>query len=326
MLRLTKTILLGTALTTAAACGGDDDDDCVGHDCVPPGLNEPEGGQIIFEYIYFDTELQAAFELPQGVTTAHRVMAYFMNSHSPQINPLPTPGVCNNLEATRGWPLFVSNQSEHLDVGTLTIKGKNEAGADISTVVPKQGEGIDQIGRAHPIFYQNVVAPAGDFIRPDAKYTVEFSGSDKVAATTFTDTILMANTFDVMSPGLEDDGPLVAGTDFPVRWTPSQSPNIGSDTEVLGITWLVDATGKPTHMCPTLHSQGEFTIPGAAITEFRAIAQARGVTPDKMILLRNSIVHTLERLPNNDNANERRIDMLSVMCWAQLMDTEAAAQ
>jgi hypothetical protein len=323
MLRMTRTIVVGAVLMTGA-CGGVDDDEvceCCGHDCAPVGGIGPEGGQIMFEYLHFDTEL-AATQLPPGVTTAHRVMAYFMSSHTPQANPLPTPGVCNNLEATRGWPTFVGDESEHLDVGTLTIRGKNEAGADVAREIPKLTDGADQIGRTHPIFYQHVVAPAGDFIRPDAKYTVELGGSETIEATTFTDTILMANTFDVLSPGLEDDGPLVAGTDFLVQWTPSQS--IGINAEVLGVVWLVDVMGKPTHMCVTLHSVGEFTIPGRAIGQFREIAQGRGVTPDKLILLRTSLVHMLELLPNNDKENERRIDMLSVIGWAQLMDTEAA--
>jgi hypothetical protein len=41
-----------------------------------------------------------------------------------------------------------------------------------------------------------------------------------------------------------------------------------------------------------------------------------------MLLLRSSIVHKLSRLPNGDPNNKRRIDMLSVMCWAQLMDVQ----
>jgi hypothetical protein len=29
-------------------------------------------------------------------------MAYFMNSQTPQANPLPMPGQCNNLVTTKG--------------------------------------------------------------------------------------------------------------------------------------------------------------------------------------------------------------------------------
>src|SRR5688572_16033677 len=106
----------------AVACGGDedpppdDDDTCVGHTC-PSGVDEAEGGNIIFEYIYFDTQLQAAFQLPKGVETATRVMGYFMNAHDPDANPLPEPGACTNLEATKGWPLFVAQDREDLDIG-----------------------------------------------------------------------------------------------------------------------------------------------------------------------------------------------------------------
>ncbi|HEU0037030.1 MAG TPA: hypothetical protein VFQ53_40745 [Kofleriaceae bacterium] len=319
-------MFLGVA--TLAACGDDDtppnnpDGGCTGHLCpgdggTGPTLSDPEGGNLIFEYIYVDSELQAAFGLPNNITTINRVMAYFMESQTPNANPLPTPGACTNLEATKGWPLFVGTPHVDLDIGTLTITGKNATNADVSLAIDKQAAGTDAIGRPHDIFYQKINPNADDFIKPDSAYTVAFGGSGTIPATTFNDAIYLANTFTVQNPGVEDNGPLVAGTDFPVAWTPATST---ASDEVLGVTWLVDATGKPTHMCPVLHSAGAFTIPGSAITEFKAIATARGVTPTKMILLRNAIVHRLQRLPNGEADNQRRIDMLSVMCWAQLMD------
>src|SRR5689334_3459118 len=87
----------------AAACGDDGDAVCTGHLCgEPAAITDPEGGNILFEYIYVDTELAAAFKLPTGVTTINRVMAYFMNSQTPEANPLPTPGKCFNFDANKG--------------------------------------------------------------------------------------------------------------------------------------------------------------------------------------------------------------------------------
>ncbi|HEU0037023.1 MAG TPA: hypothetical protein VFQ53_40710 [Kofleriaceae bacterium] len=288
-------------------------------------LTDPEGGNIIFEFIYLDTDLQMAFGLPAGVTTINRVMAYFMNHQTPETSVLPQPLVCNNLEATKGWPLFVGSPHEDLDVGTLTITGTNSAGAPVSLDIAKQPAGTDAIGRPHDLYYQAINPPAEDFVGFDRSYTVSFGGSADIPATTFQDIILMSAAFTVTNPGLEDNGPLVAGTDFPVSWTPGDTTTLPPGDEVLGVVWLVDATGKPTHMCPTSHQAGTFTIPGSSITEFRSIATARGVTPDKMILLRNAIVHHPVRLPNGDPNNKRRVDMLSVNCWAQLMDVTAAA-
>jgi hypothetical protein len=295
-------------------------DGCVGHLCGSEvKLTDPEGGHVILEYIYFDTELQTAL----GITpTAARIIAFFMNTQTPNANPLPTPGVCNNLVATRGWPVTIGTPRMDLDVGTVTVTGKNGAGADVTIPIDKQPMGLDQFGRPHDIFYQTVKPNVTDFLKPDSAYTVDFGGAGTIPATSFNDNIFLAQDFQISEPALEDNGPLVAGTDFTVKWTPATSANLPAGDEILGVTWLVDATGAPTHMCPTLHSAGTFTIPGTAITEYKAIAQARGLPQNKMILLRNAIVHKLARLPNGEAENQRRVDMLSVMCWAQLMDVQ----
>ena len=311
-----------------AACGGDDapgndvtPDGCTGHLCGESAkVTDPEGGNIIFEYIYLDTELQAAFGLPAGVTNINRVMAYFMDAQSPNANPLPMPGVCNNLATTKGWPIYVGSPHTDLDVGTLKISGKNEADADFTVDVPKMPAGLDSIQRPHDIFYQTITPNAGASIKANSSYTVAFGGAGAIPATTFPDAIFLSEKFTVNSPGLEDNGPLVAGTDYTVKWTPSTSSNKPANDEILGITWLVDTNGTPTHVCPTLLSAGEFKIPGSAIAEYKQIAIARGTNPNKMILLRNAVDHKLQRLPNAEPTNQRRIDMLSLLCWAQLMD------
>jgi hypothetical protein len=319
-----STFLCAAALS---ACGNSDvkmtdGGNCVGHICDDTMLTDPEGGQIIFEYIYFDTELSTALGLPAGVTTANRVMAYFMNDQTPQVNPLPTPGQCNNLVATKGWPEFVGTPHTDLDVGTLTITGVNTAGTAVTITVPKQPKGTDQIGRAHDIFYQIVNPVAANFLKPDSAYKVAFGGAGTIPATTYDGGLFLAASSNVTMPMLEGNGPLVAGTDFTVHWTPTTSTNLPTGDDVNEVTWLVDATGAPTHMCPAPLAAGQFTIPGASIAEYQAIAKARGLPFNKMILLRNSVVHQLRRLPNNSATNKRRIDMITLMCWAQMMDVQ----
>jgi hypothetical protein len=49
------------------------------------------------------------------------------------------------------------------------------------------------------------------------------------------------------------------------------------------------------------------------------IANARGTDPTHAILLRNAVVHQLVKLPNGEPNNTRRVDMLTLMCWAQLV-------
>jgi hypothetical protein len=308
-------------LVLGAACGDDGDATCTGHLCgEPAAITDPEGGNILFEYIYVDTELAAAFKLPTGVTTINRIMAYFMNSQTPEANPLPTPGKCFNFDANKGWPMFVGTPHEDLDIGTLTITGKNTAGADVTIDVPKKPKGLDNIGRPHDIFYELLHPNASDNLKFNSSYSVNFSGNGAIPAASMTDAIFLSADFTVANPALEDNGPLKTTADYTVHWNPMESSNLPMGAEVLGVTWLVDSNGSPTHMCPVEHGAGTFTIPAATIAEYRTIATARGANPDKVILLRNAIVHRLQPLPTTDTSNLRRIDMLTVMCWAQYMD------
>jgi len=326
-------ISLGAAVLTG--CGNDPNtgtpDACVGHSCFIvddpfPHATDPEGGQIIFEHMTFDTDLQGMFPLA-GASTATRVMAYFMSAQTPESNPLPMPNICNNLEATKGWPLHVGAVHTDVDVGTLTLIGKNAAGAAVSFDVPRGTGPVDQIGRPHDIFYQLFQPTAADLLKPDSFYDVKFGGSAAVAATTLQRALyLPAEYSSVQNPGLEDNGPLEAGVEFPVAWTVGNSANKPPDTElvgntILGVTWLLDVTGSPTHMCIAPAGAQAFTIAGTAITEYKTIAAARGQRTDKLILLRSAIAHQLDRLPlTSATTGKRRIDMLSLECWAQLMD------
>ncbi|HET7500524.1 MAG TPA: hypothetical protein VFK02_05955, partial [Kofleriaceae bacterium] len=169
---------------------------------------------------------------------------------------------------------------------------------------------------------------AASFLKPDSFYTVNMAGAGGFPATSYKDALFLAADFTVKNPDLEGNGPLVHGTDFTVEWNPSVSVNKPTadrlvSGDILGVIWLLDATGAPTHMCPTIHSAGKFTIPGSAITEYQDIAKARGFDGTKMILLRDSIAHQVVRLPTADpTTNKRRIDMLTMVSWAQLMDVQ----
>lgn len=302
-----------------AACGGDDGDDDPGI----PLISDPDGGNILFEYIYFDTDLQGALGLPAGVTTVNRVIGYFTSAQSPNNNnPLPVAGQCTNLETTQSWPTGFGTDPTDVDVGSFTVIGENAAGTTVSIDVPKQPAGLDNIGRPHDLFYQTITPNADDSLKHNSSYDVEFSGSGDIPAASFADALFLPNDFTVNSPDLEDNGPITANT--VVKWTPANStppatPNYaGGHAGVAGLVLLVDTNGSPTHLCLTDHGSGQFTIPGTAVEEYKQVATARGTDPTKVILLRQALVHILNPLPGTD----RRVDMLGITCWAQFMGIE----
>src|SRR5689334_16687536 len=108
-----------------------------------PPIIDPEGGNIFLEHLTLDSELQQLQGLPAGVTSISRLMAYFMNSQTPELNPLPEVGICNNLVARQAWPLYVGTPHEDLDIGALTISGKNAAGVDMTIAIPRLEKGTD---------------------------------------------------------------------------------------------------------------------------------------------------------------------------------------
>lgn len=287
-------------------------------------MTDPEGGNIIFEYIYVDSELQAAFGLPSGVNTISRTMAYFMDAQTPNANPLPTPGKCNNLQTTMGWPLWVGTPHTDLDVGTVDIIGKNAAGTETTINLPNKGAGTDSIGRPHDIYYQELNPGADTYLQPDSAYDVKLGGAGNIPATTLTGNqgLFLPKHFDISAPAAEDNGPFIPGQDFTVHWTSTTNENLPAGQEVLGVAWLLDSNGSPVLMCPTSAETGQMTITGADITAYKEVAVARGTNPNKTILSRQNIVHQIARLPNNESNNLRRVDMLGIFCWVQLMDVQ----
>jgi hypothetical protein len=341
--RLTTSILLTAAALTACGDDGNNNnpdaavvdgtpgvDACVGHTCGGTGalVTDPEGGNLILERMSLDAELQMAFGLPTGVTTQTRVIAYFMSAQSPNFNPLPMAGMCNNLVTTKGWPAYVGSPHTDVDVGTLTLKGKNAAGADVTINVPKQAKGTDQIGRPHDVFYQFLQPKVDDLLKQDSFYSVSFGGvTGGMPPTTFDNAVYLAADYpDVSAPTLEGNGPVMMGQDFTVKWTAGNSVNkpsaslVGGD--VLGGIWLLDDKGAPTHVCVVPSSAGTFTVPAATLAEWKTAVMARGEPTNKMIILRNGISHQVVRLPTTDANNKRRIDMVSLECWAQVMDVQ----
>ena len=296
-------------------------DPCVNPDgCkIPPGTPS-EGGTVLLDDEHLDTDLQTAFQLPSGVTTLVRATAYFMDDQTPE-NPLPVQGACTDLEKTHGWPYGVGTPHTDLDVGTVTIRGPSGASTMTSLELAKQGAGTDFLGRPHTVFYQAHAPDAADFV-PDAAYDVILGGAGTIPATTFAGGLFTPGDVSVNTPDLEDDGPLVAGTDYTVHWMPVGPQPSAADAPWLGVTWLLTTNGAPAIICPTVESAGQLTIPGDAIQAYEDDAAARGTDPTHVILLRQAFGHTLVPLPNGEPTNVRRVDLITAISWAQLMNVQ----
>ena len=278
----------------------------------PPQI---DGGQVLVEYVTLDSDLQAAFGLPGGATTVARAIAFFLDAQTPSQVPFPPAGACTNLAVTHGWPLIGSPRTE-LDLGMVALRGPNAAGTIATTLLPKLPAGTDALGRAQDVYYQLVQPNASDVLSPGASYTVNVFGSAMFPDTTFDSGIVLPAQFSVYSPALDDNGPLVAGTNTTVYWMP-QTPTQVNPT---GLIWLEDVNGVPTHVCEVDYNAGLYTISGSMLTEYQQIAQARGLATNKLILRRDALVPNIVLLPNGEPNNPRALQLLAITSFEQLVD------
>jgi len=327
----------GSGTPDGGGGGGADAGDGAGADASvdrPPALTDREGGQVLFEYINLDDDLIAAFGLPEGVTTVNRNMAHFIRSQSPEANALPALDDCVNLYETHGWPLGYlegdGQERTYADVGDVSISGKDADGADITIDITEGTNPLDNWSRSHDQFYEAIPAPAN--ILPDSSFSLSMSGSDEYPETTYEDVAYMPGHFEGLVPGLnEDDIGLNTTDDTTVQWEVVDHPNKPEGLELLTVVVLGEPlTGAPVMFCPTLASNGEFTITAEHVQSYRDSVEARTGkkgTAEQAILLRNHIAHTLGWFDNGEGEAEfspedpRRIDVLSVYCYAQIVNT-----
>ena len=318
------------ALLLAAGCGG-------GHsqpaDAEPaPDAPRPDagacsgdiawedGGNLFVEYLTLDSELQGRYALPGGITTMARVLAVFVRDSTPEHATLPTPGQCENLTTAMGWPVYIGSPRIELDLGALSLHGANTAGTTATTTIPELMDSTDALGRAQDYYYQLVQPDASSLLAPDSAYTVSFAGTMTIPNGTFSQDVFVPAMFQVSQPDLEDDGPLVAGTDYRVYWTPTTSMNLPAGMDELAFVWLLDTSGAPLFLCIADRATGSFTIPGQTIADYKQVAQMRGMPANQVILRRDALVHERMRLPAVEPTNCRQLDLLGVTSFEQLMN------
>ena len=279
------------------------------------GARPPDGGEVFVEYLSVDSDLHATY----GASTLARAIAVFVDSQTPQYTTLPTPGQCENLVAQMGWPIYSGTPRTQLDLGALAIHGPTSSGTIATTSIPELTNSTDALGRAQDVYYQLVQPDAATLLAPDAVYSLAVSGTATIPGTTLDQSVYVPAMFQVSAPDLEDNGPLVAGTDYPVHWTPTSSTNV-SPGPVIGFIWLLDTSGAPTFLCVADYNSGSFTIPGQTIADYKQLAQSRGLPGNQVILRRDVATHDGTWLPNGEPANCRFVDLVGVTSFEQLMN------
>jgi hypothetical protein len=318
-----STVLIGL-LAAAGACGDDGgttDAGCVGHGCNggSVNINDNDGGNVLFEKVYLDTELQGALGLPTD--TFNRAMAYFVSDMTNDHPKTPVIGSCVDIYADMAWPVF-SAGAVHPDVGALTFTGKNEAGTDVTVTPVKKTAARDTINRMHDVFYEIITPDATTIVQDNSHYDMHFSGGADIPATDFTgkNGVYMPPDFMIGSPAREDNGPIGPG-DYTVTWSNPTPPETGET--LLHVSWfLAVPTAEPLYLCVS-DTDGTFTFPAATIAAYKARATANGTAANKVILSRMTVAHHFTQLPVADFAtNKRRVDVLGINCWVQLMDIQ----
>jgi hypothetical protein len=336
---------------SAYACGDDDDDggtpDAGGGDGVidaaqggpdasgiaNPTVEDNDGGWILFEYIHYSDGFADFRKLPQGMTV-NRNMAHFYSSKNPQRDEFPAPPLneCRNLYETNGWPLGREAERQdatYVDVGDLTITGKNEADEDVTIDIPKGDPKVpDDWSQPQDIYYQSFNVPAGSVIKPDSEFTINMSGSADYPETTYENLAYMPAELELTDPVLNDDTFQLSTENATTRitWNYTPAPNQPDSVPVL-LTAVVlgDTNGRPVMFCVTTADQGYYDFKGEDIAAFRSAVGAEDGVPAPGYMLRNSIAHTIAWFNNGDGdlpydpANKRRIDAINVDCYVQLI-------
>jgi hypothetical protein len=259
----------------------------------------------------------------------------------PQALRLPPSGECTNVVTDSGvWLGNLGTPREYIDVGTVSVRQTNDDGDEVTTELPRAVDGApatwprDNLFVDHGkdgIFYEYIQLNAGEILSAGTRGDVILSGSDEFPATTYENAIYVPENNQLENPGLNDEFTMVAGEDFTVGWEEIPQPNAPAESE--GLTYELfelvatvnPATGAPIHLCPTFadDADGEFTIPGEVIADYRDTVEGLGGNPDAIVLLRNTNAHAVVRLDPTDEANPRRVDVVSVWCYVQLGATAA---
>jgi len=290
-----------------AGCG--DDGETVKPPDAPPidapnpmfkGFLADEGGEVRVEYTAFP-----------GGNAAARVGAYFYdNPGSTRFWPFASLTGCTDTSTDKYWPTAASPIAErtYLDPGKVIIAG----GPQLLSLPRRAAMTDDAVGRTHPansLFFHfggGSAVDAPTYLTEKTKYDVIVTGSNNMPGQVFRDVLYMPADFDLISPGLANL-PIPAGTPQTFTWqTPPNNEPPGY--EVGSVVAFVGANG-PAVVCAE-KNDGSVTVPADMINIVRATYPGGG------FLSRQTLTHVVRELVDNNGPTGKRIDFITVWCYA----------
>jgi hypothetical protein len=277
---------------------------------TPPmfkGYDADEGGEVRVEYVRFGNG-----------TAATRVTAFlWQNVGSTKYFPyLDLDGCIDARDDTR-WP-FATNpvaERDYLDPGRIIISSNNPAD-EVLNVPKRAAAGNDIFGRPHPeneLFFYNGVPNAADgdgdrYLTEKTKFDVIFTGSNEMPGQVFDDVLYMPADFTVTSPALSTTPfELQAGTAATFTWeVPTDNPPTGY--EVMSLVGFTGSMG-PVVVCVE-PNDGSMTVPANLVDVVRTAYPGGGT------MARQTLTHVVRELHDNNGPTGKRIDFISVWCYA----------
>jgi hypothetical protein len=304
-------LALGLTLGGLAACGDDSSTNPVDarpDDAAPDagptfkGYDADEGGEVRTEYVRFG-----------GGNAGLRIAAHFYaNPGSKKFFDFVNTNGCTDSSLDTTWPTAFNPVAErtYLDPGQVILAG----GPSIFNI-PRRGAGPDVPGRPHAAdqwFFHSTSGAAMDgptYLTEKKLYDIIITGTDEFPGQIFDDVGYMPADFQVTSPALSlTPFPIPAGTPQTFTWTtPADAPPAGF--EIQSLVAFTSAAGGPAVICVE-KNDGSVTVPASFIDIVRAKLPGGGT------LARQTFTHTVRELKDRNGPTGRRIDFVTVWCYA----------